>query len=226
MIWPRRAAQRTATPGGVALAVPRPILVGVDGSAASTRALEWATVRAYAGHTSLHIVHVVRAHVWLDPRGLTACLAIEPRELAQQVLDEATLCARYYAPQLQISSKLCGTDPAAALLDEGRTAELIVLGRRSHGRRGTGWLTPSRSSPLVQPAPSPASTETLPAGLERLTRPRRTLTPPAPGNTAAATPSATPAPPWLGPTRAAPRQPAPTSPPKSEDDGSPPTPAP
>jgi nucleotide-binding universal stress UspA family protein len=151
MIWSRRAAQRTATTRGVALAVPRPILVGVDGSAASTRALEWATVRAYAGHTSLHIVHVVRIHVWLDPCGLTACLAIEPSELAEQVLDQATLCARYFAPQLQISSKLCGTDPAAALLDEGRTAELIVLGR-SHGRRRTGWLHPSVSARVARRA--------------------------------------------------------------------------
>ena len=139
MIWPRRAAQRTATPRRVGQAVPRPILVGVDGSAASSRALEWAAVRAVAGRTSLHIVHVVQAHVCLDPCGLIHSWNVEPREVAQQVLDEASWSALSIAPGLQISTRLRAFDRAAALLDEGRRAELIVLGR-GHDRRGTEWL--------------------------------------------------------------------------------------
>jgi nucleotide-binding universal stress UspA family protein len=140
-LW-RRPAQLGAARrdfGDIAQASPRPVVVGVTGSAASTRALEWATVRAFAGHTSLHIVNVVHKRLWFDPGALIASWYIEPREIAEQVLYEAIRCARYHAPQLQISTRLCYTDPAAALLDEGRTAELIVLGH-SRRRRLAGWL--------------------------------------------------------------------------------------
>lgn len=143
MIWPRRAAQGTATPQLVGPAAPRPILVGVDGSAASARALEWATVRAFAGHTALHILYVLRTRVWLDPSGLSAVWDVEPPEVAQQVLDEAVRSALRVAPGLQISTRLRRFDRAEALVDEGRSAELIVLGRGDEPRR-TEWLHLSR----------------------------------------------------------------------------------
>jgi nucleotide-binding universal stress UspA family protein len=153
MMWPRvpqgqrpgRAVPEVASPCLSPQAVPAPILVGVDGSAASLRALEWATVRALAGHTSLHIVHVVQIHVWMDPSGFVANWYVEPLEVAQRVLDEAICSARWRAPLLQISTRLRDTDPARALLDEGRTAELIVLGR-GHWPRVPWWL--HRSVPI------------------------------------------------------------------------------
>jgi nucleotide-binding universal stress UspA family protein len=143
MMWrrPVQAARsdRAASRPVAAPATPRPIVVGVDGSAASTRALEWAAVRALAGHTSLHIVHAVQVRIWwLDPYGLLPYWDIEPAEHAEHVLDEAVALVRRQAPLLPIITTLRGPDPAGALLDEGRTAQLIVLGR-SRWPRGPRW---------------------------------------------------------------------------------------
>jgi nucleotide-binding universal stress UspA family protein len=134
------------------VAAPAPVLVGVDGTAAGARALEWATVRALAGHTSLHIVHVVRGHPWLDPYGLLVSWDFEPLDEAQQVLDEAARSARCQAPQLQISITLREGEAAAALLHEGRAVELIVLGQR-RWRGGPGWwLHPSLTTRVARHA--------------------------------------------------------------------------
>jgi nucleotide-binding universal stress UspA family protein len=156
MMWRRadRGAQpgRAATPPAAGGTFPRPIVVGVDGSAASTRALEWATIRALAGHTSLRIVHVVQARLgWLDPTGFFPCWDVESRDLAEQVLLGAVEVARCQAPQVRISTRLRGVDPAGALLDEGRSAELIVLGR-SHWQRGPRWLPVSVTARVVRGA--------------------------------------------------------------------------
>ena len=129
----------------------QPILVGIDGSAASRRALEWATVRAMAGHTSLHIVHVVRVRVWLDAFGYTSYWEIGSREAAKQLLLDAAESARHQAPLLTISTRLRGTDPSSALLDEGRAAQLIVLGTGHCGRR-TGWLRHSVTARVARRA--------------------------------------------------------------------------
>jgi nucleotide-binding universal stress UspA family protein len=139
------------TPERLAPATTRPILVGVDGSDTSTLALEWAAVRALAGHTSLHIVHVIRIRTWLDPYGLVPLWDMESRQVAERLLNEAALRARRRAPQLQITTRLRGPDPAAALLDEGRRAELIVLGRR-HWPPRTGWLSPSVTTRVARRA--------------------------------------------------------------------------
>ena len=158
MIWHRpqgpRAApanERSLTTRGPTVVAPAPVLVGVDGSADGARALEWAIIRALAGHSSLHIVHVVRGHVRLDPSGLLVSWEFEPLESAQRVLDEAASSARGQAPQLRISTALCDGDATAALLREGRAAELIVLGQRKL-RGGPGWLRPCLTTRVARQA--------------------------------------------------------------------------
>jgi len=158
MTWERRheprsagAGERALTARGPTVAAPAPVLVGVDGSADGARALEWATIRALAGHSSLHIVHVVRGHVRLDPSGLLVSWEFEPLESAQRVLDEAASSARGQAPQLWISTALCDGDATAALLREGRAAELIVLGQRKL-RGEPGWLHPSLTTRVARHA--------------------------------------------------------------------------
>ena len=158
MIWHRaqgprsaRASEPSLTTRGVTVAAPAPVLVVVDGSADGARALEWATIRALAGHRPLHIVHVVRGHVRLDPPGLLVSWEFEPLESAQRVLDEAAGSARCQAPQLRISTALCDGEAAPALLREGRAAELIVLGQRKL-RRSPGWLHPSLTTRVVRHA--------------------------------------------------------------------------
>jgi nucleotide-binding universal stress UspA family protein len=146
------SGRRSSDPRTAARTTPRPILVGVDGSTASTRALEWATVRAVAGATSLHIVHVVQTRVWWpDPNGLFLCCEAEPRESAELVLREAVELARRRAPLLPISTKLRAMNLAASLLDEGRTAELIVLGLDGR-RRAPAWLDVSVTARVARRA--------------------------------------------------------------------------
>jgi nucleotide-binding universal stress UspA family protein len=120
---------------------PRPILVGVDGSSASDRALAWATVRAVAGDTSLLIVHAARARLWLDPFGVVLYLDL-PCEVADGILARAADRAHVQAPGLTIRTRLRDAEPSFALVDEGRTAQLIVLGR-SHERQELGRVLPS-----------------------------------------------------------------------------------
>jgi nucleotide-binding universal stress UspA family protein len=104
--------------------------------------LAWATVRAVAGDTSLIILHAAPTKLWLDPFGVVLCWDLHPCENAQRILDRAAADAHVQAPLLPISTILRGAEPSIALIDEGRTAELIVLGR-SHEERGLRGLLPS-----------------------------------------------------------------------------------
>jgi nucleotide-binding universal stress UspA family protein len=131
---------------------PRPILVGVDGTALSAVALEWAVVRVGAGHTSLRIVHAFRFPIVFDPFGVTFWWDdTRAVAVAQRVVDEAVSHARAQDPELQISTKLSATSPAAAIVREGRGAELIVLGR-SQPRRRLGRLTGTVNAQVVRQA--------------------------------------------------------------------------
>jgi nucleotide-binding universal stress UspA family protein len=97
-------------------------------------------------------VHVVQTRVlWLDPIGLIPFWYVEPREAATQLLEEAVEYARWQAPTLQVSTSLHFMDPAAALVEEGRTAQLIVLGR-NRWRRGPRWLHRSVSAQVERGA--------------------------------------------------------------------------
>jgi nucleotide-binding universal stress UspA family protein len=139
-------ASRSGTPR-----LPRPILVGVDGSAASDRALAWAAVRAVAGDTSLLIVHAARTRLWLDPFGIVLYWDL-PSEAARGILARAADRARVHAPLLSIGTRLRDAEPSFALVDEGRAAELIVLGR-SHEQQELGGLLPSVSRRVARRAP-------------------------------------------------------------------------
>jgi len=138
------------------------ILVGVNGSTASARALEWAVVRAVAGHTRLHVVHALGSSNWMDPYGLSLCWPMtwcpaaywgaEPGDAAEQLLHDAAQWAREYEPTLQISTRLRKMEPAAALLEEGLGAELIVVGR-GHNRAWTLWPGADVASQVALRAP-------------------------------------------------------------------------
>ena len=152
---PARAKRPGSAARGAAQAAPRPILVGVNGSAAGTRALEWAVIRAMAGHTSLHIVHAFQPPGWLDPAGRGDWRTNEPGAYAYQLLDDAAERARHLDPGLQVSTSLRGVPAPAALIDEGRAAELIVLGQRHDRRRGTGWLNTTVTAQCGAASPGP-----------------------------------------------------------------------
>lgn len=119
--------------------VPRgTITVGVDGSAASTDALEWAADQAVIEHRPLLIVHALGpvGTPWQDQAGGDNRIGHMGQPLdhtaAALVLDAATESAQRRAPAVEIHQLLRVSDPRDVLRDLSRHSAMLVVG--SHGR--------------------------------------------------------------------------------------------
>lgn len=135
---------------------PRSVVVGADDSEGSRSALMWAADEARRRHLPLRVVHAVPLALFTaERRGFGAVLPEGLLEAAQQVLDEAAEFVRSKAPDVETAAQLYDElDEAAALVHEGRSAELIVLG--AHGRGGfAGLLTGSTSITVATHAACP-----------------------------------------------------------------------
>ncbi|MFV0253583.1 MAG: universal stress protein [Beutenbergiaceae bacterium] len=111
------------------------VLVGVDGSEASLRALDWAGAHAQKIGWGVHIVcaYAVPTFAATSLDGGYATLDDEAiREGAQAVLDEAT--ARMAGASVPVTSALVTGDPAGVLVQESKQVRLAVVGTR--GRSG------------------------------------------------------------------------------------------
>jgi nucleotide-binding universal stress UspA family protein len=112
------------------------ILVGVDGSAHSQRALEWAAKEAGLRHTPLTVltVHQAVRGFWggtLRYAGDEA-LTDKAREAAQAETDKVLAGLGDARPE-SVTVKAVEGIPAEAILDEGASADMIVLGSRGAG---------------------------------------------------------------------------------------------
>ncbi|MGI5132840.1 universal stress protein [Pseudonocardia sp. CA-107938] len=94
------------------------IVVGVDGSAAASRAVGWATAEAHVRGLPLSILHAA-------PYVLGAAAG---RERAGEVLAAAAALARRRAPGLRITTWCAPEPPVAALGSAAARARLLVLG--------------------------------------------------------------------------------------------------
>ncbi|WP_139123134.1 universal stress protein, partial [Cellulosimicrobium cellulans] len=99
--------------------VGRVVLVGVDGSTTSAKAVERAVREAASRGAALHVVHVTPA-----PGG---------GERGSCVLDAAADCAARVDPDVPVRTTLRSGSPVEVLLDAARTAELVVVGTRRLG---------------------------------------------------------------------------------------------
>ncbi|MFE6692280.1 universal stress protein [Streptomyces sp. NPDC057743] len=112
-----------------------PIVVGVDGSGRSLRALIWAVHEAASRGRALRIVHV------LSPAHEYAVTAEgHAGELGQRdkgVVAEATMIAEEAHPDLKVTSALPTGAPPAALLSESEHAHTLVVGTRGTGGFGS-----------------------------------------------------------------------------------------
>ncbi|MFF4232422.1 universal stress protein [Streptomyces sp. NPDC001820] len=115
-----------------------PLVVGVDGSEPSLRAVDWA-----ADEAGLHggPLRLVNASLWERYEG--SALAHElgkpsERVLAETIVASAAERARRRNPDLKISTDVLPEDAVTALLHEGRNASALVVG--SHGRSGISDL--------------------------------------------------------------------------------------
>ncbi len=126
------------------------IIVGVDGSSHSRRALQWALSEAVARHTPLTVLNVRQERA-------VACTAgdVNPDQATMEVqalVDQAVGSQSGPAPPVTV--QVIPGSPAAELVDAGYNADLLVMGSRGSGglgRRGLG----SVSSQVAYDAPCP-----------------------------------------------------------------------
>ncbi|MFF2328798.1 MULTISPECIES: universal stress protein [unclassified Streptomyces] len=111
-----------------------PVVVGVDGSQGSLRALDWAAAEAARSALPLRLVH---ASLWERYEGTHAASDTgRPTEeiVAEQLVATAQERARRVDPELSVVTSVQPEDPVAALVRESHEAALVVLGSRGRGR--------------------------------------------------------------------------------------------
>lgn len=138
-----------------------PVVVGVDGSAAGERALDFAFQEAELRGTTLVAVHAWTA--WnaplpepQDPAEPYANPAGALAEAEERLLAEALAGHRELRPGVVVEPKVVHGPTREALIEAAQGAQLTVVGAR--GRGGfTGLLLGSVSQALLHHAPSPVA---------------------------------------------------------------------
>lgn len=130
------------------------IVVGVDGSDSSKAALAWAVRQA-----AMTGAEVDAVCAWQIPAaygyGYAMTLAIPDLEKgAASELDQAIAAVQDTAPGVEIRPLVVQDNPAQALLDCAKGADLLVVGNRGHGGF-TGALLGSVGQHCVQHAECP-----------------------------------------------------------------------
>jgi nucleotide-binding universal stress UspA family protein len=133
------------------------ILVGVDGSGHSQRALEWAAKEAALRQTSLTVLTVRQAvaDVWggtLHFQGDES--AVEKARVAAQAETDSVLSTLGDARPESVTVKATQGIPAEEILNEGVDADMIVLSSRGGGGFAR-LLLGSVSSTVVEHAKVP-----------------------------------------------------------------------
>lgn len=120
------------------MAGDEPLVVGIDGSEASVRALRWALREARSRAVPVHAIMVWRSRAVLAGPGplimhpeLALHLAREQhwRDLTRIV----TACVEGESEQ-EVRAELLEGHPAEVLVDRSTNAAMLVLGGRGHGR--------------------------------------------------------------------------------------------
>ena len=112
----------------------KPVVVGVDGSEESLRAVEWAALEAKRHGSSLRIVSVpampLRVHDYhASPQEITTAL----RGISARALGVAVTRAEEVAPDLLTDTDLLCGRPALAVAASGSGALMLVVGARGAG---------------------------------------------------------------------------------------------
>ena len=127
------------------------IVVGVDGSAGSYLAMEWAMTEAQLRAASLDVVYA-----WHPPFGSYVALDDEMREGSQEVLAEAEEELSDMDGSVITEGHVVEARAAPGLLEASEGADLLVVGSR--GRNGfTGLLLGSVSQACITHATCPVA---------------------------------------------------------------------
>ncbi|MFB6962483.1 universal stress protein [Streptomyces sp. NPDC056309] len=128
-----------------------PVIVGVDGSAESLAAVEWASREAVRRDRPLRLVH---ARNWTRGHTESESANAAQRRVARRTLRQAEEHIRGSVPDVRLSDEQVEGPATAALLKATEQAELLVLGSR--GLSGfTGVLVGSVAQGVVATASRP-----------------------------------------------------------------------
>ncbi|WKU48776.1 universal stress protein [Streptomyces sp. VNUA116] len=111
----------------------RPVVVGVDGSDGSLAALDWAVEEAARFGLPLRVVY---ASLWERYEGAVPSFTGErPAEevAAQHIVASSEQRARQLSPDLQVNAVTLPDDAVAALMEESRSAVVLVTGSSGRG---------------------------------------------------------------------------------------------
>ncbi|MER5738254.1 MULTISPECIES: universal stress protein [unclassified Streptomyces] len=130
------------------------IVVGVDGSEPSLKALKWAARQAALTGDALHAVIG-----WEYPASWATLMPgvppeFDPERLAKQILDQSLEQALTPDEAAGVTRTVVGGNAAQALVDQAKGAELLVVGDRGYSGFKAAVLG-SVSSNVTQHAPCP-----------------------------------------------------------------------
>jgi len=131
-----------------------PLVVGVDGSEGSLRAVDWAVTEAFRRGTSLRVVH---ASLWERYEGHNPVFASAHQPggvLAERIVDAAVERARLRDPAVKVTGEAPAQEPVPALVREGHGASALVVGCRGRGELA-GMLLGSVSMAVASHADCP-----------------------------------------------------------------------
>ncbi|WP_031061071.1 universal stress protein, partial [Streptomyces sp. NRRL F-5527] len=129
-----------------------PVVVGVDGSAESLAAAEWAAREAARRGVALRLLHVRGRHP--GQGGGTDTATTVDRRLAPRVLERAAERVHAVLPDVRVHEVQADGPAAVALVRAAEDADPLVLGSRGLGRVA-GLLTGSVSLGVVARATRP-----------------------------------------------------------------------
>jgi nucleotide-binding universal stress UspA family protein len=133
------------------------VVVGVDGSACASAALEFAVKEAALRGARLRIISVWETVPIVG--GVAICPAevlYGPKEQAENAVQVALARAAGLEPGVPTEGLVAEGQPAHVLINEGRGAALLVVGSRGHGGFAS-LLLGSVSQQVVHHAPCPVT---------------------------------------------------------------------
>lgn len=135
------------------------VVVGIDGSPGSERALDWAVDQAVRERRQLTLAHGIDASgfVWTDPMGGSHSAAVEAMiDDGRRLLATARGYVAELAPDLAVHESSWLSDPRVTLLELAESAHLVVVGSRGRGPVAS-LLLGSVGVALVRHAPCPVA---------------------------------------------------------------------
>ncbi|TDC46965.1 universal stress protein [Micromonospora sp. KC207] len=141
-----------------------PVVVGVDGSALSQAAVEFAAEAAAVRGVALRAVHAYRHPASTGPGDMQP-LVHDRRELRseeERVLAESLAGLGERWPQMSVEATAVRDRPVAALTEASREAQLLVVGGRGRGEF-TGLVLGSVSHAVLHHADCPVAVVRAPA---------------------------------------------------------------